>query len=184
MTPSIERDFRKIAELHPDGLTSQQVMRFFKDHGIKVSESTFRKYVQLGLLPRSRRVGQKGRHKGSRGIYPHRILERVWSIRVLMDEGYTIDEIQKGVMRFRGRIDDVERSLEDLFTEFGKELDGPRFDSGTKKTASRELRDARKTAQELIRRLEGVEKKLVETKPAAASDEEELYAARASRRFF
>ena len=35
---------------------------------MKFSEATLRKYVQLGLLPRSVRVGRKGKHQGSQGI--------------------------------------------------------------------------------------------------------------------
>ena len=38
--------------------------------GEPLSEATFRKYVQLGLLPRSVRVGRKGKHRGSQGLYP------------------------------------------------------------------------------------------------------------------
>ena len=141
-----------------------------------MSEATFRKYVQMGLLPRSRRVGRKGRHKGSRGIYPLKVLERIAHIRALMDEGYTMDEIQNGVMRFRGRIDDVERSIKELFSEFRKELDSPRFstESSRRATAQKEFDEAKRTAEDLLERLEGLEKTLTETQPASGEESEEL----------
>ena len=34
-------------------------MEIFRPKGVRLSEATFRKYVQAGLLPRSRRVGRK-----------------------------------------------------------------------------------------------------------------------------
>ena len=47
-----------------------QIVEAFTDAGVRLSEATFRKWVQLGLLPRSRRVGRKGKHQGSLGLYP------------------------------------------------------------------------------------------------------------------
>jgi len=180
----IERDLEQAAKLFPDGLTSQEIVSFFRARGIALSESVFRKYVQLGLLPRSRRIGSKGKHRGSKGIYPVRILERIYGIRRLMEDGYTIEEIQKGVMRFRGRLDDVERSISDLFGEFEQEIRNPRFDAGFRKTVEGELAAARETASVLMQRLEGVEKLLTESEPRAASEEAEKLVQSADRRFF
>ena len=182
MKTAIERDLERIEEMFPGGLTSQEVVRFFQDRGVRLSEATFRKYVQLGLLPRSRRVGRKGRHKGSTGIYPVKILKRIWRIRKLMEEGYTIEEIKTGLMRYRGRIDDVEQSLSELFGEFEKELDRVRFDRGGRRDAERELRDARQMADALLARLEDLERLFVQVEPKAASEEEGCR--RAERRFF
>ena len=42
------------------GITSGEVVRLFESKGARLSASTFRKYVQVGLLPRSRRVGALG----------------------------------------------------------------------------------------------------------------------------
>lgn len=176
MKPLLKEELKKVTEAHPEGLTSQQIVSFFKMRGVRMSEATFRKYVQMGLLPRSRRIGRKGRHKGSRGIYPPKVLERIAYIRALMDEGYTMEEIQNGVMRFRGRIDDVERSVKELFVEFEKEIDSPRFETelSRKRSVANELDEAKKTAKDLLSRLEGLEKSLTETLPASTDDSDEL----------
>src|SRR5690606_34982714 len=65
-----EMNLDKIEEAQADGLTSRQILDIFEAHGISLSEATLRKYVQLGLLPRSVRVGSKGKHQGSKGMYP------------------------------------------------------------------------------------------------------------------
>ena len=59
------------------GLTSAEVLRIFEKRGVKLSEGTFRKYVQKKLLPRSKRVGKKGKHQGSKGIYPATIVRQI-----------------------------------------------------------------------------------------------------------
>src|SRR6184192_3877256 len=60
----------------PQGLTSRQIIDLFETRGIRFSEATLRKYVQLGLLPRSVRVGRKGKHRGSCGVYPAHVIRR------------------------------------------------------------------------------------------------------------
>jgi DNA-binding transcriptional MerR regulator len=175
-----------MAELYPEGFTSQQIVNFFKKHSIRMGEATFRKYVQMGLLPRCRRVGRKGKHRGSRGIYPTKVLKRIITIRDLMDQGYTMDEIKDGMMRFRGRIDDVERSVNELFAEFEKELArGPfQTDRGRRQTAAEELAEARRTAEDLLNRLEGLEKSFTEPRPMAAAEATEELTDTADHKFF
>jgi hypothetical protein len=60
-----------------EGLSSGEIVDVFCGRGIRFSEATFRKYVQLGLLPRSTRVGTKGKHKGSKGVYPVGALRQI-----------------------------------------------------------------------------------------------------------
>jgi hypothetical protein len=72
-----DRDLDAIERAHPEGMSSAQVVEVFRARGLKLSEATFRKYVQLGLLPRSRRVGRKGKHQGSMGLYPSVVVRRV-----------------------------------------------------------------------------------------------------------
>lgn len=186
MEPLLEREVRRMAKLHPEGFTSQQIVSFFKQHGVRMSEATFRKYVQMGLLPRCRRVGRKGKHRGSRGIYPHKVLQRIVAIRGLMAEGYTMDEIQHGVMRFRGRIDDVERSVNELLSEFDKELGSPRFDidSGRRRSAEAELEEARRSAADLLQRLEGLERTFAEPGPQAAAAESDMQRENIEHKYF
>ena len=62
-----DREIEEIERAWPDGMTSRQIVDVFETRGIRFSEATLRKYVQLGLLPRSVRVGRKGKHRGSCG---------------------------------------------------------------------------------------------------------------------
>ncbi len=83
---------------HPQGATSSEVIAFLRRHDIWLTEATFRKYVQLGLLPRSRRVGAKGKHQGSWGVYPSWTPRQVTTIKSLLSCGRTIEEISAGLI--------------------------------------------------------------------------------------
>jgi hypothetical protein len=155
-----ERDLDAIERAHPDGLTSAQVVEQFRARGIKLSEATFRKYVQLGLLPRSRRVGRKGKHQGSMGLYPATTVRRVNAIKRMMAESYTIEEIQRSFLRFRDEIEAVERGLQHLFGGFSRELRAPEFDAARRRVITREIEDARKVADDLVGRIESLERQI------------------------
>jgi hypothetical protein len=163
-----DRELDAIEKAHPDGLSSAQVVELFSARGIKMSEATFRKYVQLGLLPRSRRVGRKGKHQGSMGLYPPTVVRRVNAIKRMMGESYTIEEIQRSFLRFKDEIEAIERGLKELFVGFERELRAPEFDAGRRKTLTRELTDARRVADELVGRIEGLERQIVSPLERAA----------------
>src|SRR6478609_9010757 len=116
-----ESELAEIERRNPDGLSAAQIVETFRVRGLKLSEATFRKYVQQGLLPRSRRVGKKGKHQGSMGLYPATTVRRVNEIKRMMAESYTIEEIQRAFLRFTGEIEAVERGIADLFTGFQRE---------------------------------------------------------------
>src|SRR5512140_1631437 len=99
------------------GITSGEVVRIFESRGARLSESTFRKYVQVGLLPRSRRVGRKGKHTGSSGLYPVSVVRRIAVIKRMMAEGYTVEDIRGSFLTLRNRLEDVEKGLGDLVAE-------------------------------------------------------------------
>ena len=65
-----ETEIERVERERSAGISSGEVVRLFEGKGARLSAATFRKYVQLGLLPRSRRVGRKGKHTGSAGLYP------------------------------------------------------------------------------------------------------------------
>jgi hypothetical protein len=163
-----ERDLDAIERDHPEGLTAAQVVDLFQKRGVKLSEATFRKYVQLGLLPRSRRVGRKGKHQGSMGLYPATAARRVNAIKQMMAEAYTIEDIQKSFLRFKDEIETLERGLKDVFTGFERELRAPEFDPARRKTLSREIEDARKVADDLVGRIESLERQIVSPLERAA----------------
>jgi DNA-binding transcriptional MerR regulator len=115
-------EFDRLEQEYPQGLSAAQIVDFFAPRGVKLAQATFRKYVQLGLLPRSRRVGEKGKHRGSRGLYPASAARRIHLIKQLMDEGKTLEEIRGSFVFFRGQLDGVERSLEELFAALEKSI--------------------------------------------------------------
>ncbi len=100
-----------LEQAHPAGLKVQEIVDAFGAKGDRLTEATFRKYVQLGLLPRSVRVGSKGKHRGSQGLYPSTVVRRIDTIRRLMGQGYTIEEIQTEFFFIRGDIEELSRSL-------------------------------------------------------------------------
>jgi DNA-binding transcriptional MerR regulator len=134
-------------------MTAGQIVDQFASRGLRFSEATFRKYVQLGLVPRSRRVGRKGKHRGSLGVYPAKAVRRINGVRRLMDEGRTIEEIQAELLRFGDLLETVEEGLTALFHRFEGEIEAPRFDARAKKSLKRDLAEARSTADDLLKRL-------------------------------
>jgi hypothetical protein len=149
-----DEELRRVEEEHPEGLTAAQIVDLFAGRGLRFSEATFRKYVQLGLVPRSRRIGRKGKHRGSLGVYPAKAVRRINAVRRMMDDGRTIEEIQAELLRFGDILENVEEGLADLFGRFETEIEAPRFDSKFKKSFKRDLSEARRSADELIKRLD------------------------------
>jgi DNA-binding transcriptional MerR regulator len=134
------------------GITSSEVVRLFEARGARLSASTFRKYVQLGLLPRSRRVGRKGKHSGSTGLYPVAVVRRIALIKRMMAEGYTVDDIRGSFVALRNRLEDVEQVLAELVASIAvKARAHPR-----KRQFEAELGRAEREARTVFRRLERV----------------------------
>jgi hypothetical protein len=149
-----DEELRALEQEHPEGLTAAQIVDFFSGRGMRFSEATFRKYVQLGLVPRSRRVGRKGKHRGSLGVYPAKAVRRINGVRRLMDEGRTIEEIQAELLRFGDLLETLEEGLTALFHRFESEIEAPRFDARARKSLKRDLAEARSTADDLLKRLD------------------------------
>lgn len=153
-------ELRVIEERHGEGITAVQIVDLFAERGLRFSEATFRKYVQLGLVPRSRRVGRKGKHRGSLGVYPAKAVRRINAIKRLMAEGLTIEEIQEQLLRFADLIETLEENVGELFGRLEAELTAPRFDPRTRKGLSKDVGEARRTADELLRRLDDLSQKV------------------------
>ena len=134
------------------GITSGEVVRLFESKGARLSPSTFRKYVQVGLLPRSRRVGRKGKHTGSTGLYPVSVVRRIAVIKRMMAEGYTVEDIRGSFVTVANRIEDVEKGLAELVAELGKKARAhPR-----RRQFEEELERAEREARRALERLEKV----------------------------
>jgi hypothetical protein len=160
-----ERELREIEKSWPNGMTSRQIVDVFEARGIRFSEATLRKYVQLGLLPRSVRVGRKGKHKGSCGLYPANVVRRINAVKGMMAENHTIEEIRRSFAKFKDDIDNVEKELRDLLASFereAKDSGGPQ-DPDRRRALEAELVEARKMATDLVRRISRLERRISET---------------------
>jgi DNA-binding transcriptional MerR regulator len=156
----VEDEIDEIERQSPGGLTSRQIVDVFTARGIRFSEATLRKYVQLGLLPHSVRVGRKGKHRGSCGIYPADVVRRVNQVRAMMAADLTIEDIQKSFVRFKDEIEKVEKGVRELIAGFEREAKGPDFDPERRAVIEAEIVAAKHAASELVRRITGVEASL------------------------
>lgn len=160
-----EAQIRAIEAQSPEGLSSQQLVAAFEEQGVKFSEANLRRYVQLGLVPRSRRVGQKGKHLGSHGVYPIRAVRRINTIKKLMAERYTIEEIQAKFLTFKDSIETLDEAIEELLSQFESKLEGE-APSARRDQLHDELRSIRTAADALLSGVYRLEKLLVSTSAA------------------
>jgi hypothetical protein len=155
-----EREIEEIERTWPNGLTSRQIVDVFETRGIRFSEATLRKYVQLGLLPRSVRVGRKGKHRGSCGLYPAHVVRRVNVVKGMMASDRTIEEIQRSFVRFKDEIETVENDLRDLMAGFEREAKAPAVDPDGRRELEREITEAKRAAGDLVRRISSLERRI------------------------
>lgn len=155
-----DAELEEIERRYQDGISSRELVDIFTSRGIRFSEATLRKYVQLGLLPRSVRVGRKGKHQGSRGLYPANVVRRVNLVKGMMAENRTIEEIQRSLLRFKDEIDHLDRGLRDLMTGFEREMRSAGLESERKEQLELEIHEAKRVAGELVRRILGLEQRL------------------------
>jgi hypothetical protein len=145
---------------HEGGLTSAEILGVLEQHGVKFSEATLRKYVQLGLLPRSVRVGRKGKHQGSQGIYPVTVLRQILRIRQMMADDLTIEQIQREFLFVRGEIEELERVLGRIFENLEQTAKERAKDGAGGRLVGSDIAGARSLARELMTRLNSIEARL------------------------
>lgn len=153
-----EDELRAIEAQFTDGITAVQIVDVFVSRGIKFSEASFRKYVQQGLLPRSKRVGRKGKHRGSLGVYPSKTVRRINTVKQLMASGHTIEEIQGQFLLFTDLIEGVTESLAELWIRLAADL--PQLDPKAKRELEKQLADARADGDDLVERLEDLARRI------------------------
>lgn len=141
-----------IESAQAEGLTSRQILDIFEVHGISLSEATLRKYVQLGLLPRSVRVGSKGKHQGSKGMYPVRVVRQILLIKQMMAQDYTIEQIQREFLFLRGDLEQLESTLGGILNKLDDAASEIKVAG-----ISREVSAARSVGRDLIVRLRTLE---------------------------
>jgi len=146
-----EDELRAVEGTYPDGITAVQVVDVFTSRGIKFSEASFRKYVQQGLLPRSRRVGRKGKHRGSLGVYPAKTVRRINAVKQLMADGHTIEEIQGQFLLYTDLVEGVAEHVAELWTRLTADI--ARLEPDVRKRLERELVEIRRDGDRLVERL-------------------------------
>src|SRR5512140_3664946 len=147
-----DAELERVERERAAGISSAEVVRLFEARGARLSAATFRKYVQVGLLPRSRRVGRKGKHTGSTGLYPVSVVRRVAVIKRMMAEGYTVEDIRGSFVTVRNRLEDVEKGLAELVGALSRKARAhPR-----RRREEVELGRAEREARRALQRLERV----------------------------
>ena len=139
----IERDYAA-------GLPARVIVDAFVSKGARLSEATFRKYVQAGLLPRSRRVGKKGKHQGSQGLYPVSSVRRMNAIRQMMAQGLTLEDIKASFVVSRNHLDSADTELTCVFDGYERHLEKRGLN---KKELTTRLRSLRVQARELLQEI-------------------------------
>ena len=154
-----EEELAAIEGTYREGITAVQIVEVFTSRGVKFSEASFRKYVQQGLLPRSRRVGRKGKHRGSLGVYPAKTVRRINAVKQLMNDGHTIEEIQADFLQYTDLVENLAEGFAELFSRLQRDTESDRLDASLRKTLARELAEARRVADDVMRRLESLSRK-------------------------
>lgn len=139
----IERDFAA-------GVPARVIVDVFAARGIRLSEATFRKYVQAGLLPRSRRVGRKGKHRGSQGLYPPSAVRRVNAIKQMMAQGLTLEDIKASFVVFKNHLDVAGHELDVVFDGYERQLEARELSERSKRELTSGLRALRVRSRELF----------------------------------
>lgn len=118
------RELQHLARQHPRGLSADEIIRILGVHRMEVSLPTFRKYVQLGLLPVSRRIGDRGKHQGSYGLYPVSVLRLFLRIRhMAQTTSLTLEEIRDR-LAFSLKLSESQRTDAELLRLLGRGLHG------------------------------------------------------------
>ena len=157
-------ELEQIERQYAAGLPAHAILEIFRPRGVRLSEATFRKYVQAGLLPRSRRVGRKGKHRGSQGVYPVEVVRRINAIKKMMAEGHTLEDIRRSFVFFKNHIDQLGHSLDEILAGFEGELTEKRRSERARREFEGDLNRLREQSTGLMRDIGRVGSRLMALK--------------------
>lgn len=120
MAPLAPAELKRIEAKYSKGISSAEVVRIFQGRNERFSEATLRKYVQLGLLPTSRRVGIRGRHRGSSGLYPAVIVRMANQIKGALQAGKTLADIRRSAVSLAGDIELARHAVDSALAKINK----------------------------------------------------------------
>jgi DNA-binding transcriptional MerR regulator len=106
-----------IERIYAGGIKTSEVVSIFR-HRAPFGESALRKYVQLGILPKSMRVGRRGQYRGSNGLYSVQIVRLINDIKKAIDQGITLKEIRLSHIGLSGRISALNAACDAVFEHF------------------------------------------------------------------
>ena len=82
-------------------------------------------------------------------------MRRIHLIKSLMDEGMTLEDIRRSFIFFRGQLDGVERSLDELFVALDKSLlEKPELKPSRRRELERLLEGSRRQAKDFVKDIE------------------------------
>ncbi|HTM43330.1 MAG TPA: hypothetical protein VL137_00170, partial [Polyangiaceae bacterium] len=142
----------RIEKDNAGGLTSADLLALFDNLGVQLGEATLRKYVQMGLLPRSVRVGSKGKHQGSKGMYPVSVVRQILQIKEMMADNYTIEQIKRDFLFMRSDMDQLQQALRVLLKRITTALRDRRSPL-VAQAVEREVGEVRSLSKELLEKL-------------------------------
>ena len=154
------RELEEIERRWSGGIPSQEVISLFQARGVKLSEATFRKYVQLGLLPTSRRVGRKGKHRGSRGLYPVSVVRRINVIKRMMAEDLTLEEIRDSFFSVQNELERAGEAMDGLIASLRAHIERLKERGEPTTDVARELKEAQKSSKSLLKKIERIQSRL------------------------
>lgn len=161
------QDLSQLRQNFPEGLSVQQILDLLSDRQMKLTEATFRKYVQLGLLPRSVRVGRKGKHSGSEGRYPVEVVQHIRRIKTLVRSGQTMAQVKALMQGEQINAQALARESEKLLAHYTQTLAAlskhERASSSAFDLAKHALSEARELGHRFFSQLEILEKSLAIT---------------------
>jgi DNA-binding transcriptional MerR regulator len=151
-----ESTLTQVEEQFAGGITSAQLLDVFQG---QLSEATLRKYVQLGLLPRSVRVGCKGKRRGSLGVYPVSVVRLISRIKTMLAQDWTIEQIQRDFLFMRSDLQQLEQSLANIFNTLDEVVSERRRREYALDVAA-EVSKASRVGDDLVARLRAIETRL------------------------
>jgi DNA-binding transcriptional MerR regulator len=154
------RELEEIERRWSEGIPSQEVISLFQTRGVKLSEATFRKYVQLGLLPTSRRVGRKGKHRGSRGLYPVSVVRRINVIKRMMAEDLTLEQIRDSFFSVQNELERTGEAMDGLIASLLAHVERLKERGEPTTDVARELKEAQKISKSLLKKIERIQSRL------------------------
>lgn len=149
-----EEELSAIEAQNADGLSSADIIDLLTSRGFKFSEATLRKYVQLGLLPRSRRVGSKGKHKGSKGLYPAGTIRQINEIKRMMTLDLTIEQIRSHFAFVGGEIEELRSLTERILEKLEEGLRNQRSSDLGASDLRQQIDEVRDAADDLVSKVE------------------------------